>query len=166
MARLTFTDQDLLTYRAAQAIGQLVHSQGRPKGFWVHDQRSYGVRYSDAQTTRGLYVTMSGSGMPLGAITPWGRYSIAGSFEGTGRQIETAIANIMAGMDLKKDEAAREAAGITGYWLFAVRRVGKISLPEPQLRPQSQHIPKEEAMRRWAALGCAGLRWAKRQTYG
>lgn len=157
MAGMAFSKEELTTYRAAQAIGDLIHSQARPGwpsgGFWMQDQRSYGVRYGMAQTVQGLYLIVGEGRMPTAAITPWGEYCIAGSFGGTATTTQAAITAIMAGMALQLDEPARKAVGYKTHWLYAIHRVGGITLPKPQLRPQEQCTPRDKAMRQWAELG-------------
>jgi hypothetical protein len=157
MAQMRFTTKEIRTYQAAQAIGELVHSQAQPggltDGLFIDDQRSYGVRYSGNQTTRGLYILIGEGGMLISTITPWGDYAIAGSWGGSTQKMQAAVRAIMAGMKTQKDEAARKALKIKSYWVHAVHSVGGITLPPPQLRREEQLIPTAQAMRQWAALG-------------
>jgi len=153
MAGMAFSKEELTTYRAAQAIATRIHSQVRPGGFWVADQRSYGVRYGMSQTVQGLYMIVGEGGMPTAVVTPWGEYCIAGSFGGNRTEIKTAKAAMTADMRLKRDESARKAAGFKLNLLYAVHRVGNITLPQPELRSREQCIPRDQAMRQWAELG-------------
>src|SRR6478672_11443894 len=101
VAQMRFSTKEIRTYQAAQAIGELVHSQALPggltNGLFIADQRSYGVRYSGYQTTRGLYILISG-GIIVSTITPWGDYAIAGSWGGSTQKMQAAVRVIMAGM--------------------------------------------------------------------
>lgn len=156
MAQMHFTTKEVRTYRAAQALGNLVHAQAQPgglsKGLLIIDQRDYGVRYGAMQTARGLYAVVEG-GMVLSVVTPWGNYAIAGSWGGSAQKMNAAVRAIMAGMTTEKDEPARKALGLKSSWVYAVHSVGNITLPPPQLRRKDQLLPGSVAMRQWAALG-------------
>lgn len=136
------TGDPLQIYTAARRIADLAFEVCD-----VDDRRNQGVNALYHQTTGGLFIEQY-YGIPGSIWTPWGEWDCWGSGSGSDKSMQEFLAAIG---EVELFAPVRHTAQGSFGPVYAVLKVGDITLPKPEIR-QGPFIKYEEANALWAQV--------------
>lgn len=155
--KATIIGDPLTIYTAARKVADLAYqfysSDPGAKGkYWLGDQRTQDVNAFYNQTTGGLFLEQY-YGIPGSIWTPWGKWSCWGGGGGLGKDGNDALKAFLAAIgEVELFAAANNTAQGTIGPIYAIKKVGDIELPKPELRQRVSYFEYEDANRLWAEV--------------
>jgi|GEM_PF-2353003 len=122
--------------------------------YWLTDQREQSVNPRFSQTTGGLFLFVY-FGAPGNLWTPWGEWNCWGGSGGNGggELCSNSLKSFLAAIDcvelhIPEKQTREECFGP----VYAIRKIGDIELPKPELRPRLSYLEYADAKHQWEEL--------------